>query len=433
MTAPSALGASAGPAPGSAGEPWPAWLWSQVRLHASRWAAGDFARIHATAGERALLAQPPLAFADPVVQDYLAWRRSMAWAALVFALAGIVDSSIDLFTSKTGGDTGLTGFSTFFLLLIFASRAWLGLVLVRCALGWADPRGGRRRLRWAWMLALFVPVLLVQLPLADLVLEQPAAPAAGQGGEPVLGIPGLEPHAVIRGLAGIAFGVQGFVMALPGLTSLFPGAIRAGLLLKTLLPGRAMGAVVALSLGPIYALLLLVLMTFVQQAASSALFFIGALLLFTGPLLTFRRTWDLVRPMSAEELAPRMARLRALARVSTWGGLGLLVLGLFTTKVFGHRLLGIGDGIIGLGDVAHFAAWFLAMLTTYTVVSADGLLQTMRLAEQIRQDSLASAQFAADGAVLERLEGAVSLSAAATALPPPGPGARPESSPPHAP
>lgn len=432
MTPQAVADASPSPASGAPGTSGAAWLWSQVRLHVSRWAAGDFANIRATAGERALLAQPPLAFADPVVQDYLAWRRSMAWVALVFALAGIVDSAVDLFTSKTGGDTGLTGFSTFFLLLIFASRAWLGLVLVRSALGWADPRGGRRRLRWAWMLALFVPVLLVQLPLADLVLEQPAA-AAVEGGEPVLGIPGLDPQAVIRGLAGIAFGVQGFVMALPGLTSLFPGAIRAGLLLKTLLPGRAMGAVVALSLGPIYALLLLVLMTFVQQAASSALFFIGALLLFTGPLLTFRRTWELVRPMSAEELAPRMARLRALARVSTWGGLGLLMLGLFTTKVFGHRLLGIGDGIIGLGDVALFAAWFLAMLTTYTVVSADGLLQTMRLAEQIRKDSEASAQFAADGAVLNRLEGAISLPATATASPPPGPGARPESSPPHAP
>lgn len=389
----------------------------EARVHVARWAAGDFARIQARPQEREALAASPAGLTDPLVQDYLAWRRSMVWVALVLSVAGIVDSAVDFFGTETGGETGVTGFAAFFMLLILSSRVWLGVALTRSALGWADPRGGRGRLRLGWAVALFVPVFLVQLPLADLVIEMPAAGEAG--GEAIPGLPGVSQQAVMRTLMGVLFGVQGFVMALPGLTSLFPGAMRAGLLLKTLLPGRSMGAVVSLTLGPIYALLLLVLMTFLQQAASSALFFFGALLLFAGPLLTFRSVWSVVPPLTSADLAPRMARVRLLGRMATWGGLSLLLLGLFTTKVFGHRLLGVGDGIIGLGDLLSFAAWFLAMLTAYTVVSADGLLQTMRLADDVRQASLASAQFASDGQVLERLERAVGMPAPSRSGAPP--------------
>lgn len=424
MTQPSAAPAAQSPVP-----PWRALL-DVALLHLRRWLASDFRQIRATEAERAHLARPPLAFPDPVVQDYLAWRRSMAWVALGFGVPGIIESFIDLLGTETGGESGLTGFATVFMLTMFASRAFLGFILVRCALGWDDPRGGRGRLRLGWAVALFVPVLLVQLPLADWVIAAPAdagtVEGAGQGAGEIL--PGVTQQSLTRDLFGIVFGLMGLIQALPGLTSLFPGAVRAGLLVKSLLPGRSMGAVVALALGPIYALLLLVLMTFVQQLGGSVLFFLGSMLVFSAPLLTFRPTWALVPAQSAAEAAPHLVQLRRLGRLAMGCGLGLVVLGLLTTKVFGKRLLGIGDSLMDPLDLLLFLSWFVAMYSTYTVVSADALLQAMRLADRVRDESLASAQFAADGAVLARLDGAVGLAAAppAAAPPaaaPPGPGA----------
>lgn len=372
---------------------WPA----QARLHLARWLASDFRQIRATPQERARLAAGSGGFADSAVQDYLAWRRSMALCALLLALVAVVHAVIDAIP----GEEPQHGVLTFIGWAWAASRAVLAFALYGVASRWADPRDTRRRLRWAWAIALLVPVLLMQLPLADILApdDPELADLESQGAGGVVRL--------VRDVQGTLIGVMAFLMSLPGLTSLFPGAIRAGLLVKTLLPGRSMGAVLATFLAPMYALLLLVLLTFFQQLGGSGFFLLGALLLFAGPLLAMRPGWALVGPLTPEEASGPMRRYRLVSRLCTLGGLASIGIGVCTTRIFDTPIVGWSDALVGPLDLLLLAVWFLAMLGAYTVVSADALLEGMTKADALAGRAQASAQFASDSETLARLEAAV--------------------------
>jgi hypothetical protein len=370
----------------------------QARLHLARWWGSDFRHIHATVEERARLASAPTPIAEPAVQDYLAWRRSMALGSLVLAVVAVLHAVID----AAGAEEGQPGVVTFIGWATASSRGVLAVALLRAAWGWAAPAGSRRQLRWAWAVALLVPVLCLQLPLADLYVGEDPSEESG-----LVDPQAAQERQVVRDVLGTLFGLAAFLLAIPGLTSMFPGAIRAGLLVKTLLPGRSMGAVVATFLAPIYALLLLVLLTFFQQVGGSGLLLVGALLLFAGPLLAMRPGWQLVGPLTAEAAVEPMRRYRLFSRASTFGGLGLVVIGLFTMRIFTIRVAGTGDAIVGLDDMFFLVAWFVTTLGAYTIVSADALLEGMTKADAVAARARESAQFAADTATLARLEAAI--------------------------
>ena len=105
-------------------------LWLEFLRHGQRWLRCDFTRMAATPSERSALgaATPPIL--EPVAQDYVAWRRSMVWIAVLFASVGTVDELVGLFTLETGGTTGITGFAAFLQFLTFASRKTVTLAVV---------------------------------------------------------------------------------------------------------------------------------------------------------------------------------------------------------------------------------------------------------------------------------------------------------------
>jgi hypothetical protein len=169
-----------------------------------------------------------------------------------------------------------------------------------------------------------------------------------------------------------------------------------------------MGPALTLFLLPMYGLLILVLMSFVQQLGGTGFFLVGSILLFTGPILALRPCWELVGPLTAEQVKGPLARYRMRAGLVTGLGLLCVFIGLLTTKLFGYALVGTGEGsLMGIGDVLLLVVWFLAMLHTYTIVSADALLEVMTRADALRERADASKQFADDTATLARLEAAV--------------------------
>lgn len=391
----------------------------RVLPHLRRWLAWDFRTIHATDDERAALRAAPRPQTDPLVQDYLAWRRSLCWVALVCAVAGCIDSVVSFFQIDTGPESPTTGFAAFLQLVWLASRAFLAYALVRAALGWTDPRGSRGRLRLGWAVALFVPLLTLQLPLADLVIKDRWGEIEREAGAEQL----AQVHAVRevqQNLVRFLFAFQAFFLAMPGILSMFPGAIRAGLLMKSLLPGRSMGAVLTALLAPIYAVLIIVLMTTFQQVGSSAWFLVGTLLLCLAPLASARGAWALVPPLTPDEATQRLHLGRGLPRFLSFAGLALLLVGLFQVKFFGVALAGGSDAMLHWFRLVVMGVWFVAMLSTYTVVSADALLGGMALSDQVRAAAVASPQFAADTsrlAVLEAAVGAAAPAGAAAATP----------------
>jgi hypothetical protein len=353
----------------------PAQLWAEFLRHGKRWLTCDFSRMSATDEERRALAQASPPITDAVTQDYVAWRRSMAWIGTLLVAVATVHALIELATTESGPESGTTGFVDFLAFVTFASHGVLLVALLQSARLWTRPAADRRRLRWGWAIGLFVPVLMLLLPLKDLMFDLPAEQAPVEAGA-------LDGRGLYLGAMSLLLAIMAFWSALPGLLSVFPGMMRAGALLKTLVPGRSMGSVVTLALGPIYALLLLVICTSVQQLSDNVVILFGALALLSTPIVTFRAAWAMVPPCTREQAAERFARYRKLARWPTLIGLILVGIGLFTTKIFGFQLIGYGNALIKVHALVLMAVWFFAMLTTYTVVSADALLQAMHIADQ---------------------------------------------------
>jgi hypothetical protein len=383
-------------------------LWADFLHHGQRWLRCDFTRMWAEPGERAALAAATPPITEPAVQDYVAWRRSMAWIAALFAAIATLDELIRLFALDTGKESGLTGFVSFLQFLTVASHAALLVALIQSARGWTQPGRDRLRLRWAWAIALLVPVVVMLLPLTDLAFDWSQARE--------LRADETTAAATVSTL-GVMFGIVALFTALPGLFSIFPGAIRSGAILKTLLPGRSLGPVVLLVLAPIYALFLLVACTVLQQVGNNILFLFGSLLLLASPVVSFKAAWALVPPCTKGEAGERVTRYRLLARWPAFCGLGLLVIGLLSAKLFGFRFVGYGNAFLEVHRLLLMAVWFFAMLTTYTVVSCDVLLQGMRTADEMRERAEASPEFQRDTQALRDFQ--VALMDLGPSVPPP--------------
>jgi hypothetical protein len=126
-----------------------------------------------------------------------------------------------------------------------------------------------------------------------------------------------------------------------------------------------------------------------------------------------------VGPLTREEVGPRVAAYRNATRWVTGAGMALILVAMFTTKIFGTRLVGYGDVLFMVHGLLLMVVWFFAMLTTFTVVSADALLQAMSRGDALRAAADASDQARRDTASVGDLEAALGGPPGVGAPPPP--------------
>jgi hypothetical protein len=382
-------------------------LWPAVRLHFGRAVACDFTRHGATPEERALLASasPPIDL--PHVQDYLAWRRSMVVVG-VPALSLVLLQNVISWAEFGEQAAMFSGFVHVLMLLQTSAVAFLLWALVASTRSWTDAARVRTRLRRAWLTYFLVPILICLVPFASLItapeLAPPSKQALGEAMERVnAGIQGPgDQELVLRGFLGhlvrLVFGVVVLLQLAPTFLALFPGITRAGLAVKTLLPGRSTPAAVASLAAPIYAAGFLLAGVTLHQAGGNALLAVGLLVFLVGPLTLARRSLALAEPMERDEARKQVAQARTASRWWIAGGGTLLLVALFDVDVMGVPLVGTGEQkILSPWSLVGNVASFFVTLCVFTVVASDALVAGLERAKVRLEQDAAKPAFQQDG------------------------------------
>ena len=324
----------------------------------------DLNTVEPTEEERGAL---PKGMSDRVA-SYVVWRRGMIYLACaagavtaIFALISMIGDISDANEMPHG-----SGVLTLLSLLAFGAKACLIAILFLALGKWTDAAWTRRRIRIGWAIALLTPLAISLIPLSAIILGGAEARQMGR-----------------KDLIGLIAGMVIFIQALPALLSLFPGMLRAGMTVKTAFPGRGLGPAVGAFLAPVYVIFLLVVLTPVQQLVSSFLFFIGLALFAAGPLAYARKSVRMLQPLTAEDAADGVSKVRVAMRWFQIPGIFLILVALLSKKLFGNAsIVGFGEGaLVGFWKLIDLLSSFVMMVSTYTIVAADGLIQAMHETE----------------------------------------------------
>jgi len=329
--------------------------------------SGDFQKNHASDDERRQMAQAPQPVADPLAQDYVAWRRAALWVGGVLlgvgAILGLAErqgiaeqftraqlaqqgqqaDGVDLQNAiqQTAQQLGANNVAIFdglmdFLLFVKVSVAVLAIT---AAWQWLQLRRSRAMTRWALITALVIPLLVSAWPWAQFLDFDHLQ---GQIGD-----------AVKQVKATLSLLIAGILVSTiaPKLIALFPGIMRSAMTLKTLLPEATAPGWLVVACGPFLVGFLLLVVCFMSQVQGSWLLLGGTVALVFGPLLYIRKAGMLVRPHTPEEVSSVVGPVRQLAGLGNAVGAVLLAIYLFsvdevswTTAV--HMLFEAGGGIL---------------------------------------------------------------------------------------
>lgn len=356
-----------------------------ARVAVLRAAQSDFLRNRATDAERAQLGAAATPVRGALVQDYAVWRRAMLWLAasalIVHTLVGMVtftsmetvmvdaqmqpgvdEGRLRAQVRHAFGEDNLQTLDVLQMLLLVASALGSGLVCW-AAVRWLDVRQSRRLARVGWLVMFAVPMLLALMPWARM-MEFPNMDASQRE--------------MVSATIGLALGMSFFVIVAPKAVALFPGAIRASLTLKTLLPENPMPGWVAALIAPLYSVFLLVIIVTINQLQGDFLLVIGVVLLMLGPLVNVRRARDLLRAHTPEEAGRLVADVRRTS--GTFAVLGLVFLVAFIVKA---ELFSVGDAI-------GFVFAMVGSVLLLTLVSADFFVALLHANHTQAKEFLAS-------------------------------------------
>jgi len=337
-------------------------FWYEARLCLRRVVRSDFQRERATDKEREQLATCPEAITNPMVQDYVAWRRSLLWvAAVLIGLYAVL--SLDSFTTFEaqvvagsgqtyemyraehqrlpewqrnmapmqsreaweaerfeavremfgGGNADLiTGIGVITLLSVIVSA----ILLAIAAQQWKSVQKSRRWSRAAWLVMFGVPFLISFLPITAMMDFDEINPQLGDAEQ-------------LKTLMGATFAIGVFMTIAPKAIALFPGIIRSCISLKTLVPESATPGWIAAAMAPLYAIFLLTLVSVMNQVQGDILLVGGVICYIVAPLIYVWKADQVVRPHTPEEITTVLHGVRQLASIFTIVGSVLLAAFIF--------------------------------------------------------------------------------------------------------
>ena len=231
--------------------------------------SGDFQKNHASDDERQQMAQAPQPVADPLAQDYVAWRRAVLWVGGVLlgagALIGLAEhqklaekgaheqlaaqgqaaigvdlqNAVEQLTRQVGANNlaimdGLMDFLLFMKVLV-------AVLALTAAWKWLHVRRSRALTRWALIAALVIPLLVSAWPWGQFLDFDHLQRDFGAGAEAVKKAKDMVALLIASSLVSTIA---------PKLIALFPGIIRSAMTLKTLLPEAATPGWLVVVFGP---------------------------------------------------------------------------------------------------------------------------------------------------------------------------------------
>ncbi len=254
------------------------------------------------------------AVSDPHHQAFLVWRRSIV---MVTALAMVPLVLLRLF--EVLGADGLPGTLKALHAIPVLAEAALGATLWMQLGRWTRWREQQRALTRAYALAFLAPFAVYLVPAEsfarDMLAEQLAALGAGES----------------RGAGGlmaitIGYSLQSLLAIGPRAVALMPGAVRAAMVTKLLLPGTAAPGWLIVLGTPLCALMIYVLLLVPYQLTGSGYFALALAGLAAGQLSLARAGYRLTRPTSYTDALSAVMRVRTTyLATSGLGGLFLAI------------------------------------------------------------------------------------------------------------
>lgn len=431
-------------------------------VHVQRAFGWNLAKVVPSKAESEALAAAGVT--DPVAQRYAAWRRSLLIVTLVPTTAAFALAVVD--TVQGGlGELTLLGKALDLTWLLMAA-----VVPVACVLGiraWKRPGKTAFLLTAAWVVTFLLPFAYALLPVGALYHVHPidATPKAAAGpakaqpkpmaekkdeddedDEPEMkpAVP-LDPEKLEKAQAlqelAVEFVLSGgsYLLLLPAVLALIPGAMNGCLRVKSLIPAAQLPGWLLVCAAPAFLLFWLVILVMVNHAARSPLLVFGILLWSGAPIWYAVRGRVFVQSQIGDAAAAKIGGVKKLVGLTTLAGLGLMLAFLLTTKVLGLKVVGFDrehavatkidelseDDEVSLEDVQEalatsksfvyaldLSSWrfvvdFLAKLFVVTAVFADLVLRATLFAwrngRELRGDRRAGeydASAAAAGAML---------------------------------
>jgi len=259
---------------------------------------------------------------DPLMQGYMAWRRSLLFVAVPFALLSGALAVWDLATKvDTEGLTALGAVAT-----VVPSLAVLVLVVatVVAAVTWRNQRMSTRTLQTAWAISLLAPVLIAMVPVQWLLTEA--------------GMNQFGPDTEL--FTRIAISINYSIALLPSLLSFPSGVVRGAARIKSLLPASTLAGWVLVVMAPLYAVFFIVAMIIVEQLAGNALLMIGILLLAVSPFVHVFAARLYVLPLTDAAEVRRLDTVQRRAGIVTVVGGLMLVIWALTARFGDAPLIG---------------------------------------------------------------------------------------------
>lgn len=254
---------------------------------------------------------------SPVVQAFLAWRRSVLIVVAV-AILPVLGLRIYDTTKQEGNPDTLNALLAAQLVvdIVFAILLWSQIGR------WTNWRRQRRVISVGWFLYFLMPFAIWLYPLRNVLDDAFAQQAAGD--------PNAQAAAALMGpLFGILASFAAMIELAPKAVSLLPGILRGSLISKLLFPGASGPGWLVLLLAPIYAVIVYLLLVIPYQVTASGFFIASMVGLIGAQLWMGRMGYKLARPERLDEALALVKRIRGTYLVLNLAGVTFAVIGVY--------------------------------------------------------------------------------------------------------
>jgi hypothetical protein len=330
-----------------------------VGQHVQRAFVGGAARSRASDAE--LVRLEAVGITDPLMQGYLAWRRSVLLVAVPFSIFSAALSIRDLLQRELDGYSLL---GTVVVYLVYLAVVVLAAAVIVAAVTWRRPRVSGRVLLAGWACSMFVPLASAVIPI-DWLLSGSLEAATGVSGEFA---------------ARTAVSLQYAILLLPSLLSFPSGLVRGATRVKAMLPASTISGWVLVIMAPVYAVYFVLALILIEHTAGNGVLLAGVLLLASSPFVHLAASKLYVLPLSDEQDVRRLGRVQRLAGAVGVGALALIVIWALTATIDDRRVIGTGDAVLDPVGAVLSALDLVARVLVTSVVFSYLLLQVTEAA-----------------------------------------------------
>ena len=409
----------------------------ETKLAATRAVRCDFTRMEARPFEKEELESHSPPVTDPLAQNYSAWRRSvlllaagiltlhcillmgaykdaeelireqsrpaleemmqaqqvpqrdmygnvtmvgqtMSQADIDKAINTQLDQSVKLY-----GEDNLAVFDIVNIILILSTVA--GAVLIgMAAKRWTNVRRSAELTRYGFLAMFLTPIALNLIPLSSFLDFSHLKSSEFSALQTSIGMTAEQQIKFMETSFGTMLAISLLLYTAPKIIAIFAGAIRSAITIKTLIPESSTPGIAITTLGPLYAIFLVVAFGTANQFQNSFSLLGGTLCLLVVPIVYIIHSNAFLKPQNQESVTQPVANARRSALV--FNLLGFSLIGVFILDL----------EFMSFDDLVQLITLFIGNVLVLSVAGSDYMLfsinrdskQTRALTEDNLIDSL---------------------------------------------